>query len=81
MGEKSQKKRIRGCPEVSEPLDSLSSHDPGESQNVSVSKDVNGCVKNSEKVVKYRTRFVINSSYKLCDVEAMMAIKKDDACK
>ena len=47
---------------------------------MSVAKDINSCVKNSEEVVKYRTRFVINSSYKLCDVDAMMAIKKDNAC-
>ena len=46
-----------------------------------MSKDINGGVKTSEKGVKYRTRFVINSSYKPCHVEAMMAMKKDNACK
>ena len=66
---------------MSKPLDSLLSHDPGESQNVSMSKDINGCVKTSEKVVKYRIRFAVYSSHKKCDVEAMMAMKKDKACK
>ena len=66
---------------MSQPLDSFLSHDPGENQNVSMSKDINSCVKTSAKVEKYRTRFVINSSYKLCDVEAMMAMKKEKACK
>ena len=66
---------------MSKPLDSLLSHDPGESKNVSISKDINGCVKTSEKVVKYWICFVINSSHKKCEVEAMMAMKKDKACK
>ena len=71
LGEKITKKRVRG----------LLPHDPDVCQNVSVSKDINGGVKTSDKVAKYRTRFVINSSYKPCDVEAMMVMKKDTVCK
>ena len=66
---------------MSKPWGSLLSHDPVERQNVSVSKDTNSVLKTLEKGVRYRTRMVINSSYKLCDVEAMMAMKKDNACK
>ena len=81
LGEKITKKRVSSCPEVSKPRDSLLPHDPDVCQNVSVSKDINGAVKTSDKVAKFRTRFVINSSYKPCDVEAMMAMKKDTVCK